>query len=561
MMLLMFNTLVILLALCVNFNAQTVITNSDRLQWNQEAPSLMDVKRFGYIVYIDSNMRYSLEDVICSGISSPFACNSKFPLLTSGIHSLEISTIDMAEGPKSAPILIQVTAPSAPQNVSILKQDIIINHYVRSDAIGASSGNDWTNAYKVLPPVLIRGDRYFIADGTYPEYIFDDGESGTAKIIVRKATILDHGTNIGWDNIYGEGQAIFTGTLLFKRGYYEINGVTRNEANWQDSSSYGIKIMPPNRNGVVEANDPDPLSIVNNLTLKYLDMGGDGFCDMDPNVGLYATTNTRSGWYLGYSHIHNVDIPIRTQNITNFTIEQNYIGPSWSKEAISNENGSDWIIRNNHFIDNLRFPPVACQLGGDGATADVWTRSGTNDRWEIYGNVFADTGMYNDIQRSGAIVLGDTATGIVNNWKVYNNTFYNIGGNNAALIVSGGSGNVSYNNLWYKVRAQTPPSSNLATSVWDNGFNTHIAAWCFMDTILMIHKDCEDLTASMLILGSENPFVDVSTFNFHLKPYFIGPSPINKGISLGIGFNNIDGSGRIRGSDGLWDIGAFELEN
>jgi len=40
------------------------------------------------------------------------------------------------------------------------------NHYVRAGATGAGDGSDWENAYTQLPPNLVRGDTYYIADGT-----------------------------------------------------------------------------------------------------------------------------------------------------------------------------------------------------------------------------------------------------------------------------------------------------------------------------------------------------------------------------------------------------------
>lgn len=83
------------------------------------------------------------------------------------------------------------------------------NHYVRSDAGGANNGNDWANAYTSLPNTLIRGDTYYIADGNYPGYIFDDAVDGNKYIYIKKATADEHGTNVSWLNSYGDGQAFF----------------------------------------------------------------------------------------------------------------------------------------------------------------------------------------------------------------------------------------------------------------------------------------------------------------------------------------------------------------
>src|SRR5688572_27675121 len=42
------------------------------------------------------------------------------------------------------------------------------NHFIRAGATGAANGNNWTDAWTSLPSSLVRGDTYYIADGTYP---------------------------------------------------------------------------------------------------------------------------------------------------------------------------------------------------------------------------------------------------------------------------------------------------------------------------------------------------------------------------------------------------------
>ena len=61
--------------------------------------------------------------------------------------------------------------------------------YVREAAAGAGTGADWTDAYTALPATLTRGDTYYIADGAYAAYTFDDAISGTTLITIKKATV------------------------------------------------------------------------------------------------------------------------------------------------------------------------------------------------------------------------------------------------------------------------------------------------------------------------------------------------------------------------------------
>jgi parallel beta-helix repeat protein len=58
--------------------------------------------------------------------------------------------------------------------------------YVRAGAIGNGTGSDWTNAITQLPATLTRGYTYYIADGSYGSYTFDDAVSGTQVITLKK---------------------------------------------------------------------------------------------------------------------------------------------------------------------------------------------------------------------------------------------------------------------------------------------------------------------------------------------------------------------------------------
>ncbi len=61
-------------------------------------------------------------------------------------------------------------------------------YYVHSDATGANNGIDWSNAYTSLPAALVRSATYYIADGSYGSYTFDDTEASTTYIFIKKAT-------------------------------------------------------------------------------------------------------------------------------------------------------------------------------------------------------------------------------------------------------------------------------------------------------------------------------------------------------------------------------------
>lgn len=413
------------------------------------------------------------------------------------------------------------------------------NHYVRAGASG--NGDDWTSAFGTLPSSLIRGDTYFIAAGSYGNYTFDDGTSGATIITIKKATVADHGINTGWQDTYGDGQATF-GYLLFTTGYYTLDGVTRNESNWQDSNSYGFRITSR-----IIANSGSP----SNVTLRYVDIGGNVGTDCTastPTEAIYIVSNA-TNWTVSRSHLHNVQLPVMNNGGSSMILEYSHVGPSWAKEAWASMNTSGCIIRHNRFIDNLIYPTAACSHGGDGGTADIWARAttGQNDNWEIYGNVFGESGNYTAGVRTNAVVLGNYYSGPgdgVSGWKVYNNTFYNIGGSQNRIKLGNGTGNVVANNLWYKSR-----TSGQSIGITTNG--TVYTSWCYSYPYSLC-------PTGSWILGTEDPFVNAALLDFRLKSSFSGPSPVNAGVTLGTGFRTLDGLGNTRGIDGAWDIGAYE---
>lgn len=115
------------------------------------------------------------------------------------------------------------------------------NHYIRDG--GTGDGSAWNNALDVLPSTLVRGDTYYIADGDYAAYTFNN-VSGTTLITIKKATASDHGTETGWLSSYGDGQAIFNsssgGCWTIDCDYLFINGQHSNSV--PTKTGHGIKL-------------------------------------------------------------------------------------------------------------------------------------------------------------------------------------------------------------------------------------------------------------------------------------------------------------------------------
>jgi hypothetical protein len=105
---------------------------------------------------------------------------------------------------------------------------VAANHYIRPGASGNGNGSDWTNACTEFTSAcdiasLVRGDTYYIADGTYASRTFNQAASGTSVITIKKATANDHGTETGWNSEYGNGSATFP-AVSFSSNYWYARG-------------------------------------------------------------------------------------------------------------------------------------------------------------------------------------------------------------------------------------------------------------------------------------------------------------------------------------------------
>jgi hypothetical protein len=312
------------------------------------------------------------------------------------------------------------------------------NRFVRAGAAGAGNGTDWTNAYSALPDTLVRGDTYYIAGGSYPAYTFDDPQSGTLLITIKKATAADHGTDAGWQASYGTAQATFNSTLRFATGNYVLDGQTRNESNWFDGGSYGIRIAHNNQDQNIIISGGSASS---NITVKHVFVDAiyqnlptsttlrRYAIDTDTYGGSVATGLVFTRMYVYGSN--NVWF-LRTTDgtILEYSASDGVTGNSANHGEIVNlyYSGNNAVIRYNHWRNAF--------LSGGGTALVAITYA---DGMQFYGNVAQN------------FQVGDGAVGFNGYYssrnRVYNNTF--VGGKAASGTAWGsGSDNLVFNNLW-----------------------------------------------------------------------------------------------------------------
>lgn len=403
--------------------------------------------------------------------------------------------------------------------------------YVREGANG--NGSDWNNAYSSLPENLVRGTTYFIANGTYSGQTFDTPEDGTELITIQKASVADHGSDIGWSDSYGDGQATFTSTLEFTTSYWTIDGVTGGgaENNW--NQNFGFKI--------IEHRDDHALIRIaytgkaDYITIRHIDMEGKGSVSQNggsysnDGVAIYGANNIT----LSYFHMKGIGrcpffISPQDNIFEHGWVESFFGSPSVHSEIASifsySRNVGDVTFRYNLFTD----------IQSTGGL--MWDNSSNpSAHMYVYGNIF--------YKPDGAV--WGKANGLIGGWTgghgeefhnvwVYNNTFINIDQQSLSTFPNVYSDNRAYNNLFYN--CQSPQFEKFA----DHDYN------------LFINSGDTQSEANGISLKGKDPFVNFIGLDFRLKAATtagkILPSPFQ-----------VDILNMIRGADGILDRGAFEF--
>lgn len=407
------------------------------------------------------------------------------------------------------------------------------SRYVRAGAGGSADGSDWTNAYTSLPASLTRGDTYYIADGSYGSYDFNDAVSGTTLITIKKATESDHGTDTGWSSAYGDGVAEFSATgtvLVFSSGYWIFDGVTGS-----GQSGHGFKVTVT---GTGDATRGIRFDGGPSITISHTEISANdpcGVADANKQDGIYTTNAAATDVTLSYNYIHDWKrAGILASGVDGWTIEHNYVYRTYSTSGAHGQAIQfgpaavfDMEIRHNTFKDTH-------------GTGVIVYLDNSFDDIRIHGNLFWHTGEtaacgINSTSQAIGSTSGDTATNI----KIHGNTF--VGMNGRDPQPSGGidnngtsTGNETYNNLWY--------DSIVTFDSAGNDYNAFFASV----------GDAPSETHGQT--GAGDPFQSSATGDFRLA------AATNAGTTL-TGAYATDILGVTRAVDGTWDRGAYEYNS
>lgn len=408
--------------------------------------------------------------------------------------------------------------------LGILSAEAAPIYYVRAGATGNGSGSDWTNAYTSLPASLVRGATYYIADGSYAGYVFDDAQSGSTYIYIKKATASDHGTDTGWSSSYGDGQAEFS-PVSFSSGYYEIDGQTGG-GNGSWDSGYGIRIRTTSNATakLVKFN-----TAVTNITFRHIDFSFDYNDNLTFPAGSQVAvsqdaiygTNSASNITFSYCRFNRAG---RTAFLTraawnNIIIEHTYFKDCTIGTTASNH-GEIWSA--NHGVNGLTNVTFRYNYVRNFTSTGGLILSGGNGI-DIYGNIFQST------------VIGSKANGVIANWtaepvtvnvRIYNNTFVDT---DARIGFGNTSDWVAYNNLFYS--------------------NTYVG---FTNTTHDYNRSDVNLSEPNGEVNAADPFTNRAGNNFTLS------AATKPGTNLSNVFTK-DMNNNTMGADGTWDRGAFEF--
>jgi len=407
-----------------------------------------------------------------------------------------------------------------------------VDYFVRYDAVGANNGSDWTNAYTSLPSTLARGATYYIADGSYGNYTFDDAESGATYIYLKKATGTDHGSDSGWQSNYGDGQAAFS-RWTFNQGYYDINGQTGGGPGSWDSG-FGFTVSSSKGERVsLNAN-------VDHITVTHTEITNSDNSANDVDFGHLINAQTNVSYItFSYCKIHHVFGCVLKSRARNdyWTVEYSKLGDNTGTSANHSEiwstMGSDNFTIRYNWLFKWRSTGGLIAMNGPKGTYDD---NAISESWKIYGNVFEQGGT-----TASWVIAAFSNTSydqFARYWTVVNNTFINMNSTASSVYLCsldtyGTSDNVFVNNITYG-----NSDMMIVEGTASEDYNFYQGSGSYF-------AGAHDVALS----GS--PFVDYSGGDYQLT------DPLT-GIALS-GEYNEDIYGLVRGDDGVWDTGAFEF--
>lgn len=415
------------------------------------------------------------------------------------------------------------------------------NRYVNYWSTGADNGTSWTNAWRHLNGKSLQsGDTVWFAGGNYA-----DGEKGWASgfgitvsgVSIRRALATESACTsaAGW-------QASFDNPVTFTLNYSPnatviqavgVDNVTIDGGRWG-----GFRFIMP-----VPAGNPNTTQVSllqairvwgNNITVRNVEV----YCPVvtaGGNTGLVVGNNGawpyKSGVTIEDSWFHDINDGLFVGDTHNVTMQRCIIGPTYGN-GVNHDNG---VYSNSGDYLTFRYN-IMTRMNSSGFY--IATLAWPTDHVYIYGNIF-------DRSPGGQMISFDPG-----------------GNHNATTFIPYGSDFRIFNNTfvdcWQPLRAWTPRfGGNNSTTGGEFANNLLINCGSGLEYGALspdYNYSNGSISGSHSISGGAIPFVNLAGGDYHLAA---GSGPINAGVSLGAPYN-VDKDGITRGTDGAYDIGAYE---
>jgi len=387
-------------------------------------------------------------------------------------------------------------------------------HTVTPSGSGSKTGADWNNALANLPTTLTRGDIYYLADGSYGSYTFN--QSGTAAVEIRKAQNYDNCTSVGWNPAtMGSAQAVFAqnrqfsilsaGLIINGNGQQTTpgcGGAVGNDptAALTTPTDCGIKV-DNSASGTTDGISDGGYAVP--FTLKYVEYYGSGNATTENYL---IRADNSPGATLAHMYIHRFGaVCVVVGGTSNFVFTDNYMfrnqvtigaNPSHGQCLESFGDSGNLTVARNVFRD----------LGGT-AIIMAWVGSGQIETgpYLYYDNLIWNTPGYTPAYPSAngllACINGFTCNGV----RLIQNTIVGMpsGAQTGIDSETGGSFTVQ-NNIWYS-DAVIGNLSKAGTFTEDH--NSYLAS----------ATSCPTGTGNVCDNAASNPFTNWMGGNFTLS--------------------------------------------
>jgi hypothetical protein len=396
---------------------------------------------------------------------------------------------------------------------------------------GSGDGTTWTDALSGLPAALARGTQYFVAAGAYDvgeagEYYemhaFDTPDAEGEYIGIFKATASRHGVDDGWEPALGEGPALF-GPISFTTSHYIIDGQSGSL-----DRGHGIRVTTRDCD-----NDEAKLvrfpwdSTATNIALRHIDFEHCGERSFTASQDIVYGAVPVERFVIGNCYLHD-------------TNRGHFVMVGWNDVLIDHcyteRNG---MQQETHVISATDVSNVVMQHSFLKDTNNSFISLRGAAHFYIYSNVF----LFGETPW-GEIYSAVESLEAVQDVLVANNTFFRLSGLNTGVRFTEDTTDAYvYNNLF----SECETNQIMLTGTHD--YNAFFDNWRTEGSTYLLDDRIEEPHVAVL---SESPFTDPAIEDFTLR------HPTEPGLPLDPPFQE-DPLGRIRGEDGVWDRGAFEL--